>query len=292
MSSSSRPVVGVTGPDRGGGPAWVLTAIAVWVAGGRPVRIRPCCRRSVRGLDALIIGGGADVNPSLYGQSPLPLPPPPSLRPRDESAWLYLLNAVVGPLIWLARRIGARLARTFDAKDDRDRDAMEFALMDAAVRRRIPVLGICRGEQLLNVYFGGTLHQSLVGYYVEEPELRSPFPRKRIEVAAGSRLERALGTHPRKVNALHRQAIDRLGDGLTVAARDLNRIVQAIEHATLPWVVGVQWHPEFMPQVPEQRAIFRELVQAAREHRAVRTQDPRGLEPERRPIEQEAVVTH
>jgi GH43 family beta-xylosidase len=81
------------------------------------------------------------------------------------------------------------------------------------------------------------------------------------------------------VNALHRQAIDRLGHGLRVAARDRNGIVQAIEHESLPLVVGVQWHPEFLPQVPQQRAIFRLLVQRAASRRAHRPITPRRTSP-------------
>jgi putative glutamine amidotransferase len=73
------------------------------------------------------------------------------------------------------------------------------------------------------------------------------------------------------VNALHRHAIDRLGEGLCVAARDRNGIVQAIEHERLPFVVGVQWHPEYLPQLPAQRAIFDALVKQAKAAKQDRT---------------------
>jgi putative glutamine amidotransferase len=73
------------------------------------------------------------------------------------------------------------------------------------------------------------------------------------------------------VNALHRHAISRLGNGLCVAARDRNGIVQAIEHEHLPFVVGVQWHPEYLPQLPEQRVIFSALVKAAKDRSAERS---------------------
>jgi putative glutamine amidotransferase len=81
----------------------------------------------------------------------------------------------------------------------------------------------------------------------------------------GTRLVELLGVDER-VNALHRQGVDRLGNALRVAARDRNGIVQAIEHASLPFAVGVQWHPEYLPQIASQRAIFRALVREARTH--------------------------
>lgn len=136
-------------------------------------------------------------------------------------------------------------------------------LIHAAVLRRLPILGICRGCQLLNIYFGGSLYQSLNGFHIEDPEVRTILPRKRVIVPAETKLK-AMGRHPRRVNALHRQAIAQLGRGLRVAARDRNGIVQAIEHETMPFVVGVQWHPEYLPQMREPRALFRALVWHAR----------------------------
>ena len=87
---------------------------------------------------------------------------------------------------------------------------------------------------------------------LEDPEVRTILPRKRVTLEEGTRLRRVLGGAPARVNALHRQAIHTLGDGLRVAARDRNGIVQAIEHEGLPFVVGVQWHPEYLPQLPGQ----------------------------------------
>ena len=138
-----------------------------------------------------------------------------------------------------------------------------LSLLAEAVNHRLPVLGVCRGQQLINVFFGGTLHRDLSTFYVEDPEVRTILPRMVVLVEAGARLARCLGCGPERVNALHRHAIDRLGDGLRVAARDRNGIVQAIEHATLPLLLGVQWHPEYLPQIPAQRAIFQALVNEA-----------------------------
>jgi putative glutamine amidotransferase len=257
-----RPVIGVTGPDRGGAAAWLFTRVAVFIAGGRAVHITPSCPRPLDGIHGLIIGGGADVDPKLYGADPTPILPETK---RPNESWLrFITGFVLFPLTWLLRKLSGRSGAKRAGRGDAARDALEMKLLDDAVRRGLPVLGICRGEQLLNVYFGGSLHQDLATFYVEDPATRTILPRKRVVLEPGSRLARLLGPDER-VNALHRQGVDRIGDGLRVAGRDRNGIVQAIEHASLPFVVGVQWHPEYLPQIASQRAIFRALVCTARE---------------------------
>jgi putative glutamine amidotransferase len=259
-SFDSTPLIGVTGPDEGGGAAWWFTRLAVWLAGGHAVRITPRRPHRIDGLDGLILGGGADVDPQLYGQQEAPVLP--TRRPPDEPRLLYVLEWVVSPLIWLARKLAGRFAR--HGGRDAGRDELEMRLVDEAVRGGLPVLGICRGEQLLNVYFGGTLHRELSAFYVEDPEVRTFLPRKRVVLSTGGTLRRVVRESAALVNALHRHAIDRLGEGLFVAARDRNGIVQAIEHEKLPFVVGVQWHPEYLPQLPSQRALFAALVKQAK----------------------------
>jgi putative glutamine amidotransferase len=259
--TDAAPVIGVTGPDEGGAAAWWATRLAVWLAGGHAVRITPRHPRRIDGLDGLIVGGGADVDPTLYGHDPAPITP--AAREPDEPPLLHLLEWVIFPLTWLARGLSGLLLRA-SPRQDAARDALETRLIREAVSRRLPVLGICRGAQLINVVFGGSLHRDLAGFYKEDPETRTILPQKRIVVTAGTRLARLLRDDVRRVNALHRQAIDRLGQGLRVAARDRNGIVQAIEHESLPLVLGVQWHPEYLPQLPEQRALFKELVAQAK----------------------------
>jgi putative glutamine amidotransferase len=265
MTDDARPIIGVTGPDRGGGAAWIFTRLAIILAGGRALRITPKHPRHIDCVDGLVIGGGADVAPSLYGQELLHVT---GYKKPDESIVEYVLRLVLVPVLWMIRKFAARQA--FSSRGDVERDALEVQLIRQATERKLPLLGICRGQQLLNICFGGTLHQSLKGFYVEDPEVRTVLPTKRIVVSAGTRLAEALGSQPPRVNALHQQAINHLGQGLRVAARDRNGIVQAVEHTSLPFVLGVQWHPEYMLQQPQQRAIFGAIVRHAREIKAMR----------------------
>jgi putative glutamine amidotransferase len=258
--TGERPLIGVTGPDCGGEAAWWFTRFAVWLADGRAVRITPNAPRTLEHLAGLIVGGGADVDPTLYGQELLAIA---KAERREESLSAYIAGLILFPATWLARKLAAR--KPTHSGRDTGRDELEMRLIDEAVQRRLPVLGICRGEQLLNVHFGGTLKQALKGLYVEDPEIRTILPRKYVIVCAGTNLAKVL-RGPRRVNALHSQAIDRLGDELCVAAHDRNGIVQAIEHASLPFVLGVQWHPEYLPQKHDQRRIFEALLRHARRH--------------------------
>lgn len=260
MATTSRPRIGVTGPDHGGRAAWLFTRLAVWLAGGRARRITPSRPAEIEALDGLIIGGGADVDPAYYGRQREALldgaEPESSLRGRLT----YLLSLLLYPLIYLMRKL---FSRKRPLLLDAERDALEFRLLEAAVEQRIPVLGICRGAQLLNIHFQGSLYQNIRGFYSETPQVRSILPRKRIFLRPGSSLAQVLNAKTCKVNALHDQAIENLGKGLVAVAWEQNRLVQAIEHPDHPCLLGVQWHPEYLPQKAEQRAIFRRLVQTA-----------------------------
>lgn len=120
------------------------------------------------------------------------------------------------------------------------RDEAELALAAAFVRAGKPILGICRGCQLLNVYFGGTLCQHLptADEHTPEGEVYRPHP---VKTVAGSRMATLLGAAP-TVNTAHHQAAGRIGDGLTVTAWTGN-VPEALEHTSLP-ILAVQWHPE------------------------------------------------
>jgi putative glutamine amidotransferase len=156
----------------------------------------------------------------------------------------------------------ATAADAVDVCDAPERDASDLAALRRALDRRIPVLGVCRGHQLLNVALGGTLHQHLpdvVGHlrHSVEPATFGPV---RVAPEPGSRVADALGGDVLQVWCHHHQAIDRLGDGLAVTARADDGTVEAVELDRHPFVVGVQWHPE---QEPEDVRVFAALVAAA-----------------------------
>lgn len=145
---------------------------------------------------------------------------------------------------------------------DPDRDALEIAALDWAERHDRPVLGICRGAQLLNVHRGGTLIHDLARSHPEYRNPRSIFPCKTAHPRPETRLAALLGERPVRINALHHQAVDRLGHGMTVSAVDDDGIVQAIEQTGHHFRLGVQWHPELMLWSPRQLRLFRALVAA------------------------------
>ncbi len=190
----------------------------VGLAGGISVLLPPqpvddvIAERVLDGLDGLIVTGGRDVDPSTYGTERHPA--------TDEPV-----------------------------ADSRARDAWEFALLRAAMRRHIPVLGICRGAQVLNVALGGTLHQHLpdVVGHTRHQQGNAVFTTSSITTVPGTRVASLVGADT-EAQCYHHQAIDRLGDGLIVSAAGTDGVIEAVEldPAQHPdtWVVAVQWHPE------------------------------------------------
>jgi len=187
------------------------------------------------GLDGLILTGGRDVDPAAYNDEPHPA--------TDEPAG--------------------------------DRDAWEFALLGAALRRGMPVLGICRGAQVLNVAMGGSLHQHLPDLlgHADHQRGNAVFATSTVRTVAGSRLGRLIGASA-AAQCYHHQGIDRIGEGLIVSARDTDGLVEAVELAGDDFVVAVQWHPE---EAPEDLRLFAGLVEAARNFSAARTLSKGGL---------------
>jgi putative glutamine amidotransferase len=152
-----------------------------------------------------------------------------------------------------------------DVRIDPERDKLELGLLKAALPAQLPILGICRGSQMINVALGGTLHTDIYEVYVQAPKMRTVLPRKTVTVEADSRLNGILRCNPCQVNALHHQSVDKLGRGLRIAARDESGIVQAIENESGPFLLGVQWHPELLFWKKPQQRLFAALAAAARE---------------------------
>jgi putative glutamine amidotransferase len=188
-------------------------------------------------VDGLMLIGGADVDPEVYGQA------------KEEGT-----------------------EATY-----RERDEFEIALTRDALKRGMPYLGICRGMQLLNVALGGTLIQNLVADDGSNPHRRliGTFvgTEHDIELEADSLVARATGEKVHEARCHHHQAIDRLGDGLVVTARAGDGVPEAIElEGSEAWALGVQWHPE----AGDKRQLFRAFADAAREWSKGPDLTPRG----------------
>ncbi len=180
-------------------------------------------------IDALVLTGGVDVDPVHYGQEP-------------------------------ALALG---------RIDPKRDAIEIALARGAHAQGIPILAICRGQQVLNVALGGTLHQHLPEAVAkairhDQEALQPDALAHHVDVVAGSRLHALVGADRIRVNTFHHQAVDRLAEGFVVSARAPDGVIEGIEDPDHPFCVAVQWHPERRPDDPVTRALFGAVVAGAR----------------------------
>ncbi len=188
-------------------------------------------------IDGLVLSGGVDVDPELYGRPPHP-----------------------------------KLGRV-----DRRRDDFELALTRRALARDLPILAICRGQQVLNVATGGTLIQDLPSELPGAVTHDAPGRRTRrahpVEVASASRLGEILGAGTLSVNSFHHQAIDQLGEGLVASARcPGDGVIEGVEMPGRSFVVGVQWHPEsFWNEPVSFQALFDAHVTACRTASLVRS---------------------
>lgn len=152
-----------------------------------------------------------------------------------------------------------------------ERDALEQRVIEHALAAKKPLLGICRGAQMINIISGGTLHQEARDFYEAfvptDSVLGKIFARRKIRIIHEGVLYKLFErTAKLSVNSLHHQAIDRLGDELHVSAEDEIGIVQAIEGTKTrdQLILGVQWHPEFMLHSKSHRKLFKVLIAAAR----------------------------
>lgn len=232
--SARRPLIGITsgtavltaGAWEGSCATTLLTAYtdAIRESGGRPVILtpdEPWSAEELADLDGLLLTGGTDIDPAAYGASSLPT----------------------------------------DFAPDLQRDAFEIDLARAAHAAGLPLLGICRGLQIINVALGGTLIQHLDEAETGYPDAASAVTEVTVEAEAGSLVAEVLTTSA-TVRAYHHQAVGSLGDGLRVTARHAaaSGVVHALEGTGHGWLLGVQFHPEL---VAETRGVLGLLVQAA-----------------------------
>jgi putative glutamine amidotransferase len=153
-----------------------------------------------------------------------------------------------------------------DAGADYDpaRDALELRVFRQAFMDDLPILGICRGSQLMNVARGGTLHQDLRPLRKATPNKNSLFPIKDAILESGSTIMRIMEQTTIRVNSLHNQASDRIAAPFQAVAKDKDGFVQAIENRQHAFMVGVQWHPEYMPYSSGQRRLFAAFADAVK----------------------------
>ncbi|QNI03710.1 type 1 glutamine amidotransferase [Halomonas sp. SH5A2] len=222
----ARPLIGITTSDAKSQLAWCFDWFAVWRHGGRPLRLSPA-RPMPDDLDGLIIGGGDDIEASLYG----------------------------GEV-------------QLDVRLDPARDELELRLLEHFIPRNTPVLGICRGAQLINIHLGGTLDPDIYTTHEGLKRRRTVLPRKTVDIVGASQLHRLLGVTWCRVNSLHHQAVNRAGKGIDIVARDRDGLVQGIESRDHDFLLGVQWHPEWLVFNRPQQRLIRALVAAAERRQA------------------------
>ena len=248
-----RPVVGIptqTLQSLGGvsseiPPSWVMSQryiLTLTAAGAIPWMIPLVDEHTLRGvyeeLDAVFLPGGADIDPRTYGAEPHPL-----------------------------------CDRT-----DRERDRVEVSLAKWAVEEGKPVLGVCRGMQLINVAAGGSLYQDLAeelpgsikhDYFPFSGQgYARDFLAHDVSVAAGSRLANFVGAGPLRVNSMHHQGIKALGAGLHATAQAPDGLIEALEGDDDSYLVAVQWHPEALTDSDARaRGLFGDFIDAGAQWR-------------------------
>lgn len=179
-------------------------------------------------IDGIIFSGGGDIDPLLFDEEPL-----------KESG-------EISPL----------------------RDSFEISLCKLAIQNKLPILGICRGMQVLNIALGGTIYQDISVQTNSTLKHSQQAPRSygthSIEVKNHTLLSSLWEKEKTTVNSFHHQAVALLGDGFQICAKSQDGLTEAIEHTKNPFTLGVQWHPEAM-KTKEQKKLFYAFIKAAKE---------------------------
>jgi putative glutamine amidotransferase len=253
MSNKSKkvPRIAVTGPNSGGTTAWLFTALGIKLAGGKPVRVMPKHFNGELRYDGIVIGGGSNIHPENFKEEKTP--------EVKRSRFLRFKEKLLYPMEFFN-------GFSSDAYD-KERDNMEMQFIDFALENNRPILGICRGHQLLNAKLGGTMYESTLPLLKNRMRIRSPFPRKTvIYTQDDSLIADIAGDDPIQVNAIHSQAIGEPADELEVTAKEKSGITQVIEKKDSNKVLGVQWHPEYLFYMRVHRNIFQWLINKSAKH--------------------------
>lgn len=234
----TKPLIGIgsdvltTPGERERAFAYLTYVEALRRAGAIPVVVPPQPENAaelIRDLDGLLLAGGNDCDPAVYGEEP---------------------------------------HATVELMDSR-RQGNDVSLARAARESRIPTLGICLGVQVMNVAAGGTLVQDIPSEveteieHVSDPEDRA---RHDVIIERGTKLAGILPAHEFNVNSSHHQAIRRVGEGLRVTAHAPDGVIEGLEDPSHPFYIGVQWHPEDMGGEESAASLFGAFVEAARRY--------------------------
>lgn len=235
LSKQRLPVIGITTYSRNEAGEFYLPGAyidAVQLAGGVPILLppnQPAPAQLLAVVDGLIFSGGGDIDPQRYDG--------------EHHPSIYLVDA--------------------------ERDEFELALAKAAIASQIPVLGICRGMQILSVASGANLITHVPDVYGETVTHRLDHPRRPIahdvQVQPHSRLATFLGKTDITVVSWHHQAIKAVPSGWMAIAHAKDGLIEALEHQHHPWMLAVQWHPELSPEDPTHQRLFQALVETAGE---------------------------
>ena len=237
-----KPLIGITSSrrsrdhDRYDSNVLGEYALAITRAGGLPVLVPnefplDDIPQLLNNLHGILLSGGGDIYPDLYGVT-------------DD---------------------------VHSKKKSRARDRLEKALVEKAIEMDLPILGICRGHQMINAALGGTLFTDLASQYTTEVEHSQPTSQEpdylvhEVEIFPGTHLAQIIGKPAIRVNSRHHQAIRQLAHGFVVTARAIDGLIEGIELPGKRFCMGVQWHPESLPESEEHHAIFSAFVIAARE---------------------------
>lgn len=228
-----RPQIIITDSTNSNHLAWFILKHYLRFKGYNPVYVTEKSGSFPQDPAGIILLGGSDINPDLYG------------------------------------------GETFEGVDyDDKRDAMERDYIRLSMEKKIPILGICRGMQMINVILGGSLYQNISDIFDDFLPTRSTlgkiFARRQVTITQGTKLH-AIMKHRNlyKVNSLHHQGINELGKGLRSSAVEKNGLIQAIEiedGKSHPFLIGVQWHPEYILHHRSSRRLFGAFLQAVSEN--------------------------
>jgi putative glutamine amidotransferase len=229
-----RPIIGITIDQHDDADKYESPfsyAKAIELAGGLPLLIPyqtdlSLIPQYVDLFDGLLFSGGNDLDPALYGQS-----------------W----HAKAQPV-------------------DPARQKFELALLAEVERRRTPVLGVCMGSQIMNVYRGGSMQQFIpdVSTAIEHRKVGESLTRHSVRLDTNSQIGKAIGKSEISVNTYHKQSADRIGRGLRVIATAPDGVIEGFEDPTFPLFAAVQWHPERLTNEAEHLAPFKLLVDVSR----------------------------